>query len=125
VLPADQLGVLLEEHGAASFDGAYSSLGPLNCTSDLAAVAQTVAMLIKPGGKLAISILNKYCLWETAWYLANLKPRVAFRRWSGHAQGTALPGGASMPVYYWPVAEVDSISKPYFYIDSRRALPWA
>lgn len=124
VLPAERLGVLLDEYGASSFNGAYSSLGPLNCVLDLGAVAQTLAALIKPGGKIAISILNKYCVWETAWYIAALKPSLAFRRWSGHAHGTALPGGAPMPVYYWPVAHIENTFEPYFRIDTRHALPW-
>ncbi len=125
VLPAQQLATLLDVYGAASLDGAYSSLGALNCAPDLAGMAHTLATLVRPGGKLTISILNKYCLWETAWYVAALKPSLAFRRWSGHAQGTALPGGPSIDVFYWPVNQVEHTFKPHFRVDSRRALPWA
>lgn len=125
VLPAEHLASLLDEYAPSTFDGAYSSLGPLNCTPDLLPVAQTLSALIKPGGKLVISMLNKYCLWEIAWYLAARKPGLAFRRWNGHAQGTALPGGPTMTVYYWPLVRIENTFKPYFRIISRSALPWA
>src|SRR5437870_3363925 len=64
VLPVERLDRLVEERGASSFDGTYSSLGALNCTPDLAPVARHLATLVKPGGTVVISLLNKYCLWE-------------------------------------------------------------
>jgi SAM-dependent methyltransferase len=125
VLPAGELQELLSEYGSGSFDGAYSSLGPLNCTPDLAPVARALGDLMRPGGSLVVSLLNRRCLWETAWYLAARQPRLAFRRWSGRARGTALPGGPTIEVYYWTLKEVDDAFEPYFATRRRRALPWA
>jgi SAM-dependent methyltransferase len=126
VLPAEKLGDLLASYGPASFDGAYSSLGPLNCVEDVGAVAASLAQLVRPGGKLVVSLLNKYCLWETAWYLAARKPSLAFRRWRGYARGTAVPGGPPMDVFYWPVAHIErTFRQAGFGVTARRSLPWA
>jgi SAM-dependent methyltransferase len=124
VLPAEKIGWLVAERGAHSFDSAYSSLGPLNCTPDLAPVAGALAALVKPGGYLVISLLNRVCLWETAWYAAHLRPRLAVRRWNGLAMGTALPGGTRLRVYYWPLAQIEATFGSDFRLVRRRALPW-
>src|SRR5690242_13263096 len=68
VLPAGRAGELVERTGPGSFDGAYSSFGPLNCEPTLAPVVAALAALVRPGGRVVISLINRYCLWETAWY---------------------------------------------------------
>src|SRR4051812_21615720 len=47
LLPAHRIGELLEEYGPASFDGAYSSMGPLNCEPSLYPVAEGLAALVR------------------------------------------------------------------------------
>lgn len=53
------------------FDGIYSDLGPLNCVSDLSAVAQSCAAVLKPQGKLVASVIGRVCPWEFAYYVAH------------------------------------------------------
>ena len=69
--------------GDASFDGAYSDLGALNCVPDLAAVSRECARLLKPGGTLVFSVIGRVCPWEICHYLlrgrwARVKVRYAF-----------------------------------------------
>jgi ubiquinone/menaquinone biosynthesis C-methylase UbiE len=59
----------------ASFDGAYSDLGALNCLPDLTVVARECARLLKPGGTLVFSVIGRVCPWEIAHYLLR-------RRWA-------------------------------------------
>ena len=73
--PAQNLAELVERYGEGAFDGVYSSMGPLNCIPDLQPVADALALLVKPGGRVILGILNRYCLWETAWYLRALRPQ--------------------------------------------------
>jgi hypothetical protein len=124
VLPIERLDDLVARYGAHGFDGAYSSLGALNCTPDLGRVAAALSRLVRPGGPVVLSLLGKYCLWETLWYLASGRPRLAFRRWSGKARGTAVAGGPGLTVYYWPVSEIEGQLGAYFDVVERRALPW-
>lgn len=127
VVAARDIGELVEEYGRASFSGAYSSFGPLNCEPDLRPVAVALAELVRPGGKVVISLLNRYCAWETLWHLARLKPRAAFRRWGGYAEATvrASWGDERVPVYYWTPGEVERRFRPYFTTVRRTALTWA
>ena len=57
----------LEEQG--TYDGAYSSLGPLNCAPALEDVAHECARLLRPGGALVFTVIGRICPWEIAHYL--------------------------------------------------------
>jgi SAM-dependent methyltransferase len=126
VMPAADAYQLVREFGEASFDGAYSSFGPLNCEPDLGPVLEALAALVAPGGRVVLSLIGRYCAWETAWYLAHGKPNLAFRRWKGrgHATVKAEWQEVLVPIYYWSLREIDALVAPYFRVASRRALPW-
>jgi ubiquinone/menaquinone biosynthesis C-methylase UbiE len=78
---------LLKERGP--FDGAISNFGVINCVRDSHGVALSLAQLIRPGGRLVICSLGRFCVWESLWYLLHARPGKAFRRWSGAAPGRA------------------------------------
>jgi len=50
------------------FDGIYSDLGPLNCVPDLRVASRACSALLKPGGKLIVSIIGRVCPWELAYH---------------------------------------------------------
>jgi SAM-dependent methyltransferase len=66
-----------------SFDGAISNFGALNCVENLPAVAVSLAALVRPGGRVAICLLGRFCAWETLYYGVRLEWGKAFRRWRG------------------------------------------
>ncbi|HEY7387471.1 MAG TPA: methyltransferase domain-containing protein [Bryobacteraceae bacterium] len=76
ILPIEQLDQL-----AGPLDGAISNFGPLNCVSCLERVAETLARLIVPGGRLALCLMGRCCAWEICHYLSRGRPAKAFRRW--------------------------------------------
>lgn len=126
LLPARRIGELAAQYGPQSFDGAYSSMGALNCEPSLQPVARGLAGLVKPGGRLVFSIINRYCLWETAWYLRAHRPDMAFRRWAGQAAATSRPAWQEerFTCYYWTPGEIERVFRPYFRLVKRRGLPW-
>jgi len=126
VLPAACIDELLQQYGRASFDGAYSSFGPLNCEPDLMRVSRGLADLVRPGRKVVLSFLGRYCLWETSWYLLHGDLRSAFRRWSGHAKATVRAGWHTdrISVFYWSSAELERYLNADFSLVGRMALPW-
>ncbi len=126
VLPAGALGELLSEFGQGYFDGAYSSLGPLNCEPSLKPAIRALAQLVRPGGPVLLSLLNPHCLWETAWYLRAGKPNLAFRRWHGTTRATVRGEwpDEQVDVFYWRITAIEKAFYPYFRIVSRQALPW-
>jgi len=62
-----------------------SNFGVLNCVARLAAIRESLARAVKPGGYAMLCFLSRFCLWETAWYLLQGEPRKAIRRWPGVA----------------------------------------
>ncbi|MBS1526330.1 MAG: class I SAM-dependent methyltransferase [Bacteroidetes bacterium] len=67
----------LEDQGP--FDLIFSNFAGLNCTGELDKVLASLPVLLKPGGKVTLVILPKFCLWETL-LLFKGKFRAAFRR---------------------------------------------
>jgi SAM-dependent methyltransferase len=101
-LAAGQVGTLLGEVGAGAFDGAYSSFGPLNGEPDLGAVGRALAGLIRPGGRLVVSVMNRFYPFEALWFLARGRPREAVRRWGGSTMAHVSPSLAvRVRTWYW------------------------
>src|SRR5262249_8401417 len=107
---ATRLAVEHLEHLKGSFDGAISNFGALNCVRDLDAIRAPLAGLIRPGGSLAICVLGRFCLWETAWFLLHGHPRKAFRRWNPRG-GTSSLG---VRVYYPSISQLRRALHPDF-----------
>lgn len=127
VLEASRIVELSRECGRGAFDGVYSSFGPLNCETNIAGVAASLAELVRPGGRVVISLINRYCAWEVLWHLARLEPNAAFRRWGGYSLSTVRIGWQEMrvPVYYWTPRFVERTFHPHFRLLRVRALTWA
>jgi len=67
------------------FDGALSNFGALNCVEDLPAIAQALADVVRPGGRVAVCLIGRFCAWETLYYAARLELPKAWRRMRGSA----------------------------------------
>ncbi len=70
------------------FDAALSNFGALNCVADLESLREPLGRLIRPGGYLAICLIGRFCVWETAWSLLRARPVKAFRRWRTSAMSS-------------------------------------
>jgi SAM-dependent methyltransferase len=95
------------------FDGAISNFGVLNCVAGLNTMGPSLAHLIRSGGYLAICSLGRFCLWETAWYLLQARPRKAFRRWKGDNYSSSL----GIQVSYPNVKRLQTALSPHFELD--------
>jgi SAM-dependent methyltransferase len=121
--PARSVGALAEVYGAGSFDGAYSSFGALNCEPLLEPVAQGLAMLVRPGGAVVLSIINRWCPAEVAWYAAHGRWREAARRWGGPVYAAAYPGGPKdVPTWYYARREIARAFANAFDVEYAEAL---
>jgi ubiquinone/menaquinone biosynthesis C-methylase UbiE len=78
VLPIEGIHAL-----AVAFDLVLSNFGGLNCVSDLPATGQTLARLVRPEGYLAVCLMGRSCLRESAHYALRGQFRKAARRWRG------------------------------------------
>src|SRR5947199_9735410 len=79
-LAAKDIGLLGQEFGFESFDGAYSHAGALNIEPELARVPAQLRPLLRESCPFVSSVINRTSLFEVVFYLSVLRPRKAFRR---------------------------------------------
>jgi len=84
VLPIEGIHAL-----AVAFDLVLSNFGGFNCVRDLPAIGQTLARLVQPGGYLAVCVMGRFCLRESAHYALRGQFKKAARRWRGETLTSA------------------------------------
>ncbi len=84
VLPIEGIHAL-----AVAFDLVLSNFGGFNCVRDLSAIRQTLAKLVRPGGYLAVCLMGRFCLRESAHYALRGQFKKAARRWRGETLTSA------------------------------------
>jgi SAM-dependent methyltransferase len=124
VVPARAVGSLVSIYGRASFDGAYSSFGALNCEPRLEPVAEGLAELVRTNGVVVLSIINRWCPAEVAWFAAHGEWREAGRRWGGPVSAAAYPGGPKdVRTWYYSRRAIERAFSSRFQIEGVEALP--
>jgi len=123
-LPARSVKLLGSIYGKGSFDGAYSNFGPLNCEADLRPVAEGLAELVRPGGALVLSVINRWCPAEVGWFALHGQLGQAVRRWNGPVLAAAYPGGPKdVSTWYYTRRELESAFSSAFQVEHAEALP--
>jgi SAM-dependent methyltransferase len=79
-LKAGDLTKLADEVGDGAFDGAYSSFGALNTEPSPERSLAALSRLVRPGGRIVLSVMNRWCLAEMAVMVAGGRAGDAFRR---------------------------------------------
>jgi ubiquinone/menaquinone biosynthesis C-methylase UbiE len=79
-LRAGDLLTLVNELGEGSFDGAYSSFGALNTEPALEPPLAGLSRLVRPGGRIVLSVMNRWCVAEMAVLVAGGRAHDALRR---------------------------------------------
>jgi 2-polyprenyl-3-methyl-5-hydroxy-6-metoxy-1,4-benzoquinol methylase len=98
LLRAGDLATLASERGDRSFDGAYSSFGALNTEPSLEPVVAALSRLVRPGGRIVLSVMNRWCIAEMALLVAGGRARKALRRTRPSAR--VAVGSSSAEVRY-------------------------
>lgn len=83
-----------------SFDGAIANFGALNTVGDCRGMAREVGRLVRPGGRVFLVVMGRWCPWEWLWYLTRGHAGTALRRTRGSAAST------TGPVYYPSSTEI-------------------
>jgi ubiquinone/menaquinone biosynthesis C-methylase UbiE len=84
------------------YDHIFSNFAGLNCTGELDKVLRSFNALVRPGGKITLVILPKFCLWEFM-LLFKGKFKTAFRRlFSGNGVKAHVEGVYFTCWYYDP-----------------------
>jgi ubiquinone/menaquinone biosynthesis C-methylase UbiE len=95
-----------------SYDGVLSNFGALNCVRNVERLQPPLARLIRPGGYLALCVIGRFCLWETAYYFSRGQFRKGARRWLGASESASL----DLPVVYPSVHRIIRAFRPDFSI---------
>jgi ubiquinone/menaquinone biosynthesis C-methylase UbiE len=104
VLPIENCGQL-----EGRFDAVLSNFGALNCVADLESLREPLGRLVRPGGYLAICLIGRFCIWETAWSLLHARPAKAFRRW-----GSSAMSSLGFRVFYPSKGKLEAALDPDF-----------
>ncbi len=115
ILPIEKCGLLNER-----FDAILSNFGALNCVEDLESLRQPLARLVRPGGYLAICVMGRFCLWETAWNLLHRQPGKAFRRWPKSAMSSL-----GIRVFYPSKQDLERAFRPQFRLVNWCGIGWS
>ena len=107
----------LDDH----FDAMYSDLGPLNCAIDLEAAARSIGRLLKPAGKLIVSVIGRSCPWEFIYYALHGDLKRARIRSARESVPVNLNGQKVWTHYYSP-REFYRAFKDQFKLEAYRGL---
>lgn len=103
--PMQGLAALLP---ARQFDWVWSNFGGLNCLSpeELGRFAKDLGQLLPKGGKVAVVVMGKFCLWESLYFLAKFKFGQVFRRFSKKPLKARLADGIFQDTWYFGPREL-------------------
>jgi ubiquinone/menaquinone biosynthesis C-methylase UbiE len=101
LLRAGDLMTLADELGDASFDGAYSSFGALNTEAALEPPLAALARLVRPGGRVVLGVMNRWCMAEIALLAARGHAGQALRRTRSSALVGAGPNSIEVSYPSW------------------------
>ena len=101
---------------ALRFDGVLSNFSGLNCVQDIAAVATSLAALVKRGDRLLLCFSTRICLIEILYYAARGEIRKGLRRVKGASEATL--DGVPLTVYYHGRRQLRRAFAPHFRLRS-------
>ena len=87
-------------HGRGPYDLVFSNFAGLNCSSELDKVLQSFDPLLRPGGRVTLVILPRFCLWEFLLMFKG-KFRTAFRRFAGRRGAAAKINDKKFRCWYY------------------------
>ena len=112
----------LDALAPASFDAAYSNLGPLNCVPDLREAGEAIASRLRTGGRLIASVIGRYCPWEIVRYGAAGDWQRLAVRFSRTSMPVPLDRRTVWTTYYTPREFAAAFTRSGFRVASVAAL---
>jgi SAM-dependent methyltransferase len=121
LMRAGELLMLADELGEASFDGAYSSFGALNTEPALEPPITALSRLVRPGGRIVLSVMNRWCIAEMALLVVAGRANQALRRTRPSVRVGV--GSGIVEVRYPSSRRLTRALSPRFRVVSVQALP--
>lgn len=111
------LSVIGNEHFDEKYDLVFSNFGGLNCidANDMFSLFNKMAGVLRPGGRMILVVMPRFCAWESIYFLSRLNVNKAFRRRKKKAQAASV-GNNSIDVWYYDPSQVEKEAGKYFKI---------
>ncbi|HRQ40291.1 MAG TPA: class I SAM-dependent methyltransferase [Chloroflexota bacterium] len=94
------------------YDGVVSNFGGLNTIGEWRPLAESLAGLVKSGGKLVLVVMGPWCPWEVGWHLLHGEWGTAVRRFRSSAP--AAIGKNTIPIWYPSARRLRQEFAPWF-----------
>lgn len=101
-----------DDFPGGDFDLVFSNFGALNCVEDLGPFFEDIHRHISSSGTVALTLMGRFCLWETIGFGLRGDLRRACRRWSGRS--THAVDAAVQPVWYHAISAVKAMAGQRF-----------
>jgi SAM-dependent methyltransferase len=97
------------------YDLVFSDFGGLNCLGpeQLAALFKDLAHRLRPGGRLILVLMPRFCAWESLYFISRFQLKKAFRRNTAAAQKASL-GSAELDTWYYSPGHIRKMTNGYF-----------
>jgi ubiquinone/menaquinone biosynthesis C-methylase UbiE len=95
------------------YDLVFSNFAGLNCTNQLDQVLLSLPALLKPGGRVVLTLMPGFCLWETCLALRG-DFKTAFRRFFSRKGASAHLEGVYFKCWYYSPGYVTRTLRPGF-----------
>lgn len=97
-----------------TFDGVFSSFGPMNCLSEWRTLAAWLAQRVKSGSTVGLGVMSPYCIWEFLWHGLHGNWRTATRRWRKSTTFQPDPTSEPIVVTYPTIRRITNDFAPNF-----------
>ena len=86
------------------FDGVLSNFGGINTISEWEKLSDNLAEITKPGSKIILVPMGKWCFWEIFWFSVRFDFKKAFRRF--HQPAIYKTDSGEMKIWYPTVSDL-------------------
>jgi ubiquinone/menaquinone biosynthesis C-methylase UbiE len=99
-------------YAAEQYDFIFSNFGGLNCSDQLGNVLKDLDKLLRPGGRVTLVLMPKFCPWEVMMLFRGYF-KTAFRRFGSSGAGANVEGVPFQCYYYDPSFVIRHLGKSY------------
>ncbi len=105
----------------ASFDGAFSNFGGLNCVRDFEPLAEALGRWLRPHAPVLFVVMGPACVWDLGYHLLRGERVRAFRRLAKDGALARVGDERVRVTYPWP-SELMKVFAPSFRLERVSAL---
>lgn len=104
----------ITDHGLpiTDYDGVLSNFGGLNTIGNWQPLAEQLAPMIRPHGRVVLVVMGPLCPWEMGWHLLHGEWGTAVRRFRSSAPATI--GSSTIPIWYPSARQLRRAFAPWF-----------